>query len=471
MGYNKGKLLTTPEKGERHPVATYKWHRAGQRIRDRLGTPQGGPLVPPSQRFPGRGGNQGVSSRAGTPPPPGHRPVLDMKPDGTLAPMGWRQGTSLPGYRAPRPRTGLLGEGKIPPAVLDGLGLAVDLMPAGRAIRGVKGAFELLQGLDYWNDWAYQRPDDPGTHGLPDVWSLGFGETQACGAPPKPGAPCYEVIAQTTDYYSEWLCTVLPIPMQAINSGATRFDISGVPVSGNFVIPAGTRQITFGEAQLYVGGECIRQNMTLQVGRTVPLPVDTPWPAPRPALSPLAWPLPVSVPPAPALVEETAGRAVDPSPAKPKPWLRLRPYEQPAVEVGQTGGRPPTKPTPVAHARLPPGPKLKEGKRAMGARAAAGVLGRLYDAATEGLELVDIFYDAMEVKPPFRPGKPYNPAEKAAWVYDNFEHLNIEKLLLGLGYNKLEDATLGRFMAMVGKNTPFGSQGPVHGGWLANIPL
>lgn len=153
-------------------------------------------------------------------------------------------------------------------------------------------------------------------------------------------------------------------------------------------------------------------------------------PKPQPVLNPNAlpifWPMPLPTPVpfalAPYRVNDPIGTTR--SNGDPKPARRF--------------------------ARKPPGPGEKEVK--LRATLPAGVLAiqKAGHAVTEGLDLLDSFYDALpktvRSAGVFKGGKWWkvSPQEKVRVIWNNFDQLDWDKVIKNLAKNEIEDRILGR---------------------------
>lgn len=171
--------------------------------------------------------------------------------------------------------------------------------------------------------------------------------------------------------------------------------------------------------------------------------------------------------PRPSTVTETW---TSPSRARRLRGRRPRRYEREALEwssdrdrtvpvsSGDGGGR--WRWTP--HVLRPPYPHEREVKTRMSAARALKLIATLYDAATEAVDVVDILWDHMTRKPPFRPGRPYTFTEKANYIWRNLDALDVDAAMIGLIRNHFEDKYIyGRIFGITGRHSPFGTQLPV----------
>lgn len=80
----------------------------------------------------------------------------------------------------------------------------------------------------------------------------------------------------------------------------------------------------------------------------------------------------------------------------------------------------------------------------------SAILLKTISTATEGLDFIGVLYDALprEYRPRYRnttyERRSLTPLDKARAVYDNFEHIDLEKFLLGFIENHIEDLTYGQ---------------------------
>lgn len=198
-------------------------------------------------------------------------------------------------------------------------------------------------------------------------------------------------------------------------------------------------------------------------------PVLVKYISPQPAKDPLYSPLPRARPAPAAIIEEY------PSDKRPDPRLQRKyerlPYRSPAgswqflPRPGPAGKGPPRDDD---HILRPPGRNEREKKEKIGPRQALKLLGVLYDAGTEAGDIIDVLWDNMKCKPPFRPGRPYGMSDKANYIYNNLGCLDLGGAIAGLLKNHFEDRYIyGKIFGTLGKHSPYGSLGPSHGGWIA----
>lgn len=178
-------------------------------------------------------------------------------------------------------------------------------------------------------------------------------------------------------------------------------------------------------------------------------------PAPHPSIDPFAWPVTYPAPYPRALPywllpyigpnpwrspteQTTRGNGVD-NPAPPNEL----PAEEPSFSIEPDGS---IRPSSHPRARRV-GPKEKERKMKM--PMGAGFALRIVNFATEGVDFLDAFYDAL---PPDKKKKTkggqimrnVTPQEKARRLYKNFNDLDIPQALKNLAANQAEDAFYGK---------------------------
>lgn len=193
------------------------------------------------------------------------------------------------------------------------------------------------------------------------------------------------------------------------------------------------------------------------------------WRLPLPYLPQVAIPVPDVRPAPPTILERYPPDPVD---RRPPQFRRKKdparhPYRKPAVslELKPDGKKGP--PRFDDHILRPPNEDEREKKTNVRWRDALKLLAWLYDAATEAVDIVDILWDAMTKKPPYRPGRPYTFPEKAAYIWENLEHLDAEKAVKDLVRNHYEDKYIyGKIFGTIGKHTQYGTLGPGYGGFL-----
>lgn len=255
------------------------------------------------------------------------------------------------------------------------------------------------------------------------------------------------------------VCHLIPIGGQAMGGG-TRFNNDGSISSGDGMIPAGTRYVIAGTVQNFFA-PCNRYRAEALYSRPEPLTQPQPFGLRIPGRF-VRLPVPTATPPLPIQFETYTPPAGS---NRPPP---LKPYEEPMIEaivdpgggINMRGG---------AHIRMPPGKNTREKKGKASGSAALALIGALYDGATEAAEIVDILYDNTAVSLPWRPGNPYSMSEKANFVWRNLDKLNIQGSIMDIVANHYEDKVWGRIFGTVGKHTPYGSMGPSHGGWGADV--
>lgn len=131
---------------------------------------------------------------------------------------------------------------------------------------------------------------------------------------------------------------------------------------------------------------------------------------------------------------------------------RVRPSGDPDLqprggEETSVGPRPRPRPDP----RRPPPRGDKERKVRSRVPGLIRVLREVAYAATEWGDLVDAIYDALppEHRLKWKPDGPITPQEKLLAIYRGFEHLDLNKALLNVLRNQVEDAVIGRVTGAV----------------------
>lgn len=255
------------------------------------------------------------------------------------------------------------------------------------------------------------------------------------------------------------VCHLIPIGGQAMGGGS-RFDMDGNVTGGTGLIPAGTSYVIAGTVQNFFA-PCNRYRAEALYSRPQPTTAPQRFGRTVPGRF-VRLPVPTAIPPAPVITETwtpPSGENIPP---------RLRPYEEPMIEtivdpgggINMRGG---------AHVRMPPGRNTRERKDKTSGSRALALIGALYDGATESAEIVGILYDNLSVKLPWRPGRPYTMSEKAYFVWANLDKLDVQGSIADIVANHYEDKIWGRIFGTVGKHTKYGSMGPNHGGWGADL--
>lgn len=255
------------------------------------------------------------------------------------------------------------------------------------------------------------------------------------------------------------VCHLIPIGGQAMGGGS-RFNMDGSIQSGDGMIPAGARYVIAGTVQNFFA-PCNRYRAEALYSRPEPLTMPQPFGRTVPGRF-VRLPIPLGIPPAPVVTDVYTPPAGD---NRPPP---LKPYEEPMIEaivdpgggINMRGG---------GHVRQPPKPNERERKDKTSGSRALALIGALYDGATESAEIVGILYDNLSVKLPWRPGRPYTMSEKAYFVWANLDKLDVQGSIAGIVANHYEDKVWGRIFGTVGKHTKYGSMGPNHGGWGADL--
>lgn len=181
-------------------------------------------------------------------------------------------------------------------------------------------------------------------------------------------------------------------------------------------------------------------------------PLEIPWNTGQPAIS---MPVPVAAPQPPAIREIPA-----PYPS-PQRVPKLKPYQQPALNIRIEPEYPPeAKPQPQMerHNRVPPKVGEREKKEKVPFNKALKVLAALYDKATELGDLIDAIYDALP-KEARRGQNEKDMYHKMETIYRNMGSLNLGLAVENIIYNHYEDKAFGKFYSY-GRRAPYGAQYP-----------
>lgn len=348
-------------------------------------------------------------------------------------------------------------------SALGRLGLAV--ATRNPYVQAANMAFRVAYGVDIGNPWASQGQPEPGEwlgwdfSGLPDLWNYHCNEPMTAGA-------CGVVVATGYASCPGGNCNTgghvgSPSPSYTDPLPVTQPAASAPPgwVASNIL--AGPLNATGG-----CGSPANRFTIKLKMCRKTTARQPAPLFAPSvfaPGKQVDATPLPRLDPPPSTITEETRGTGTN---DRPDIIRGYKPYAR--VGIRADGNGPPTD---DLHILRPPGPDEKEKKKKEGARRALALVGALYDATTEAGDIIGVLYDCMNKKRPYVPGKPANMSVKANWIYNNLGSLDIDCAVSGLIRNHLEDKYIyGKIFGTVGKHTGYGSMGPSHGGWMAQLP-
>lgn len=444
-------------------MATYKWHKSSQRIRDRMAGPTYGPPKPyPFQREPQR--------RDLRDPSPGNPRFLEQR-GGVTDFQRFRPGQSVPHI----PRTALLGERRVMSGLAH-LGLRAARMHP--FVRYIDTAFSVAYDLDWLPEWAYQKPEVPEIGIEEALENAGF--TKCCDT----GARPLNAIALTS--HVNYCVSMNEALCPGIQRCGTSFQIPAKHGDMSWTFPAATvtcsgtrpRKARY---ELIVGPyfPVIDRMAYAQVWRKhVPgrqnWPNDDPYHYPEVKIEPRekeparAWPIPPLTPPYPAIsIRETPRSRTN---ERINYRRRRRPYERPAVEVNinPRGNQPPhVPPTETMHPQLPPGFGVREKKGYVSAKGALALLGKFYDAATEAAEIVDILYNNLPKDKRCKGAR--SMSAKAYCVWLNIDHLNLTQSIEDIILNHYEDKLWGLFYGFQ-KYTPFGS-GLNHPSKPSNVEL
>lgn len=135
--------------------------------------------------------------------------------------------------------------------------------------------------------------------------------------------------------------------------------------------------------------------------------------------------------PDPAAFAEPAG------PVVPPPDLPL--YAEPAIER-----RPNGQVVEAVHYNVRPKPGEKERKRRVPIGAAASLASKIFHAATEGMDFVDVIFEAL---PKNRQEGAKRPDQKLKAIWDYFDELDWGDVAANFVINQLEDRIVGTIMS------------------------
>lgn len=130
---------------------------------------------------------------------------------------------------------------------------------------------------------------------------------------------------------------------------------------------------------------------------------------------------------------------------QPSPLVGPMPYRaiphQPQNQFYESGPRNVPRPQPRPE-RKRPGPRVKERKSRT--RVAAAVIQKMGHTATEALDVLQAFYNALPRSVRKKLGSNPSPQEMAKAVYDNYEQIDMSDLLFELLWNHFGDQVIGR---------------------------
>ena len=235
-------------------------------------------------------------------------------------------------------------------------------------------------------------------------------------------------------------------------------------------------------------------------GGAVPLPAYVPTPWVYPGLDPASLPIDTPVPdPRPIPYPALPHRQPNPhrSPTEQSQWgnevpvlpgTPVRPGVMPfppAIEVTRpespgTGQRPNpsenpgTKPNPRPNPEHQPARPPKRTKERKFKLAIAGIPAMVVNVVTEGIDVIDAFYEALLESPEFQTWYDFEvyyrdapslygltPQEKADLIYRHFDKLDVGEVLTSLAANQLEDMVYGRIGRLVARANQ--ERGAMHG--------
>ena len=178
-----------------------------------------------------------------------------------------------------------------------------------------------------------------------------------------------------------------------------------------------------------------------------PNPLAWPWPALDPLALPIAQPAPR---PRPIPRRLIPGRRPNPFRApgeQPQrgPASVPHPARGLAVEVGKD-----SRPQPIIRPRARPKPHTKERKFMLALNPRSG-LGLLYNAASEGKDFVECFYEALPKELQKLRGWDHTIPNMLRVVWDNFDKIDWEAAFQNLVENEIEDRLFGMLGKAVGK--------------------
>lgn len=172
-------------------------------------------------------------------------------------------------------------------------------------------------------------------------------------------------------------------------------------------------------------------------------------------------PVPATVtPPNPAITQpmpqpRETGRPEPLMPRFPRP-LPVNPYrpsERPASTIEVLPGGVSIPPQ-VPHVQAPASGKELKINTNKGSPFYKAISG-LYDGTTEASDFVDVISDSIEGNP----CKGLAPVQKSYCIGQNWEKINVDKMVYGLIYNHFEDKAVGTFLSY-GRKSPYGVQTP-----------
>lgn len=322
-------------------------------------------------------------------------------------------------------------------------------------------ALELLAGLhpigrtalfarDVWGYYGPQAQEQPGHW---DFAAAGFVLVGTC-ANVQPDLICHGegVFARSAT-------------VSAPNCGSSIGVASSVSFSEGQAIVGRYRSLFVGPLAgiPYQCGEYIRNrdfwNRPNIADRDRPVPWVPPVPGTRtvqPVPATVTPPRPTIVEPMPQPSENTWPDPIIPGFVKPKPSNPYRPSEIPAntIEVSPGGiHRPPQEP----HVQAPANGKEIKIKVQAGSPAFKAIAD-IYNNATEADDMLEIIADSIEGNP----CKGLRLARRSACIANNWDKIDIDKMMEGLIANWFEDKIIGTFLSW-GKKSPYGVHTPTTG--------
>ena len=139
-------------------------------------------------------------------------------------------------------------------------------------------------------------------------------------------------------------------------------------------------------------------------------------------------------------------------PMLPIPFTQVPKRPQDPLQGHESGHQPSPKPY-TGHVRRPPPPGTKERKARVRSVAALAIKG--VHVATEALDLLDAFWNALPKEIRKLAGKKPTPQEKAELVYKYAKDLDMSDLMFELLWNHYSDKVIGRTIGRIGEGQGF----------------